>query len=113
MGYGRAPLEVSADGKYLYQFRDKVMVFDTSDFKVVERIELAKPELPDFEIENVGLGGTLDSISEPGQHVSLFNSSDSDRSQSRLRRCGTSISIPDKSPSTPSDHRPPECLASR
>jgi DNA-binding beta-propeller fold protein YncE len=72
--YGRAGFEVSPDGKYLYQFRDKVVILNTDDFKVVDRIELAKPDFP--AMENIGFGGLLDSISEPGQHVSLFNSAD-------------------------------------
>ena len=72
--YGRAGFEVSPDGKYLYQFRDKVVILDTDDFKVAERIDLAKPDFP--AMENVGFGGLLDSISEPGQHISLFNSAD-------------------------------------
>ncbi len=72
--YGRAGFEISPDGKYLYQFRDKVVILSTDDFKVVDRIELAKPDLPGME--NVGFGGLLDSISEAGQHISLFNSAD-------------------------------------
>jgi DNA-binding beta-propeller fold protein YncE len=72
--YGRAGFEISSDGKYLYQFRDKVVILNTDDFKVVDRIELAKPDLPGME--NVGFGGLLDSIGEPGQHISLFNSAD-------------------------------------
>jgi DNA-binding beta-propeller fold protein YncE len=66
--------EISKDGKYLYQFRDKVVILDTTDFKVVDRIDLAKPELPG--LESVGFGGRLDSLSEPGQHISLFNAVD-------------------------------------
>lgn len=72
--YGRAGFEVSPDGKYLYQFRDKVVILSTDDFKVVDRIDLARPDFPGME--NVGFGGLLDSISEPGQHISLFNSAD-------------------------------------
>ena len=72
--YGRAGFEISPDGKYLYQFRDKVVILGTDDFKVADRVELAKPDLPGME--NVGFGGLLDSISEPGQHISLFNSAD-------------------------------------
>jgi hypothetical protein len=67
-------LTASPDGKYLYQFRDKVIVLDTSNFKVVDRIDLATPE--EAGIANVNLGGTLDSITQPGQFVSLFNASD-------------------------------------
>ena len=73
-GRGGGPFEVSPDGKYLYQFRDAVVILNASDFKEVERIELSKPELPGME--TVGFGGQLDSISEPGQRVTLFNSSD-------------------------------------
>jgi len=73
-GGSRNGFEISPDGKYLYQFRDKVVILSTDDFKVADRIELAKPDLPGME--NVGFGGLLDSISEPGKHISLFNSAD-------------------------------------
>ena len=73
-GGGRIGLEISPDGKYLYQFRDKVVILSTEDFKVVDRIELAKPDFPGME--NVGFGGLLDSIGEPGQHTSVFISAD-------------------------------------
>ena len=73
-GGGRGGFEISKDGKYLYQFRDQVVVMDTADFKVVDRIQLAKPDLPG--VENIGFGGNLDSISAPGEHVSLFNAQD-------------------------------------
>lgn len=73
-GFGRNVFEISPDGKYLYQFRDKVIILNADDFKVVDRIDLAKPELPGME--NVGFGADLDSILEPGKHISLFNSSD-------------------------------------
>lgn len=75
-GFGRfgGGFEVSPDGKYLYQFRDSVVILNASDFKEVERIQLSKPELPGNEI--VGFGGLLDSINEPGQRVTLFNTSD-------------------------------------
>ena len=72
--YGRAAFEISPDGKYLYQFRDKVVILSADDFKVVDRIDLAKPDFTDME--NVGFGGLLDSIGEPGKHISLFNSAD-------------------------------------
>ena len=72
--YGRAAFEVSPDGKYLYQFRDKVVILNADDFKVVDRIDLSRPDFADME--NVGFGGLLDSIGEPGQHISLFNSAD-------------------------------------
>ena len=71
---GRNSFEISPDGKFLYQFRDKVVILNAADFKVVDRIDLAKPDLPGME--NIGFGADLDSILEPGKHVSLFNSSD-------------------------------------
>ena len=74
IGENGSRLEVSPDGKYLYQFRDRVLVLSTSDFKAVDRMDLSQPELPDMD--TVGLGGTLSSIAEPGKHISLFNSTD-------------------------------------
>jgi len=73
-GYGRGRMEISTDGKYLYQFGAKIVVIDTSNFKIVDRIELEKPELPG--LENVAFGGALDSISRPGEYVSIFNAPD-------------------------------------
>jgi DNA-binding beta-propeller fold protein YncE len=70
----RMSFEVSPDGKYLYQFGQKIKILQTSDFKLVETLDLAAP---DFEgMENVRLGGDLDLISQPGMHTSLFNSAD-------------------------------------
>jgi hypothetical protein len=66
--------EVSPDGKFLYQFGPSVKILSTEDFKVVDTIDLSKPDLPGME--QVGVGGTLDSLSEPGHRISLFNSSD-------------------------------------
>ncbi len=73
-GRGRALLDISPDGKYLYHFGEKVLILKTDDFKVVDRMDLSKPELPGME--DIGFGGQLDSIGEPGMHVSVFNSSD-------------------------------------
>src|SRR5262249_2838744 len=73
-GFGGA-FEISPDGKYLYQFRDKVIILNTSDFKEVERIDLAKPELP--SLETVGFGGVLDSLNAvAGQRVTLVMNTD-------------------------------------
>jgi DNA-binding beta-propeller fold protein YncE len=70
----RGGMEISRDGKFLYDFRDKVVIISTDDFHVIDRIDLAKPDLPG--LENVGFGGNLDSIGEPGQHISVFNAAD-------------------------------------
>lgn len=72
-GY-RGAMLVSDDGKYIYLFRDKVLVLDAATFKVVERIDLAKPEAPG--LEGVNFGAPLDTISEKGRYVSLFNGAD-------------------------------------
>jgi len=72
--YGRGNMRVSPDGKYLYLFGRTILIFGTADFKLVDKIELAKPEYPGMM--NVGLGQELDSLQESGQLVSVFNSSD-------------------------------------
>jgi DNA-binding beta-propeller fold protein YncE len=73
-GRGGGGFEVSPDGKYLYQFGATVTVLNSADFSLVERIQLAQPEAP--AMENLGLGGLLEAISDPGQRVSIFNYSD-------------------------------------
>ncbi len=74
--FGRAPLELSPDGKYLYQFGDKITIMQADDFKVLDRIELSKPTFPGVEMENVRFGGDLDLINDAGQHFAVFVSSD-------------------------------------
>jgi hypothetical protein len=74
MGFSRSGMLISPDGKYLYQFRNQVVVLNTSDFKVVDRIDLAKPEFPGMT--NVGLGGVLEPIHQPGFYTSLFYAED-------------------------------------
>ena len=73
-GRGGGGFEVSPDGKYLYQFGSTVTVLNAADFSLVERIQLAQPDAP--AMENLGLGGLLEAISDPGQRVSIFNYSD-------------------------------------
>ncbi len=72
--YGRAAIEVSPDGKYIYQIGDKITILQADDFKIVDHIDLAKPNFPGME--HVHFGGDLDLINEPGQHISIFNSED-------------------------------------
>jgi len=72
--YGRAPIEISPDGKLIYQFGEKITIMQSDDFKVVDRIDLSKPEFPGME--HVRFGGDLDLLSEPGQHISIFNTED-------------------------------------
>jgi len=65
---------ISPDGKYLYEFRDNVLIFDTSDFKLVEKIELAKPRSPGMEM--VGMTSTNLPVDPPGMMTAVFNASD-------------------------------------
>jgi len=72
-GFG-GNMRFSPDGKFLYIFRNAVYIFDTSDFKLIDKIELSKPQFSGMA--NVGIGRTLDSIQEPGMLISVFNSQD-------------------------------------
>ena len=57
---GAGAIEVSPDGKYLYQFGEKITILQASDFKVLDHIDLARPEAPGME--NVHFGSDLDLI---------------------------------------------------
>ncbi len=72
-GFG-GNMRFSPDGKYFYVFRNSVFIFDASDFKLVDKIELSKPQFPGMA--SVGLGRTLDSLQQPGMLISVFNSQD-------------------------------------
>jgi hypothetical protein len=69
-----AGLRVSPDGKHLYQFRENVLIFDTADFKLEEKIELSKPQYPGME--RVGVWANNDPADEPGIMQTVFNASD-------------------------------------
>lgn len=70
----RTAMMVSEDGKYLYFFRDKVVVLNTADLTVVDRIDLAKAEATGMETAT--FGGALDTLAGPDEYVSLFTTSD-------------------------------------
>jgi DNA-binding beta-propeller fold protein YncE len=72
--FGRFGFEVSTDGKYLYQFRDKVAILDAATLKVVQRMDLAKPDDP--LMLRLGYGEQINSLRRPGYHISLFNAAD-------------------------------------
>lgn len=74
IGGFRVAFKVSGDGKYLYAFGEKVIVIDTATLKATDRIDLARPE--GTGLENVGFGGSLETLRTPGQYVSLFNAAD-------------------------------------
>jgi DNA-binding beta-propeller fold protein YncE len=69
-----AGLRVSPDGKHLYHFRENVLIFDTTDFKLEEKIELAKPLFPGME--HVGVEANNDPADDPGLMHAFFNASD-------------------------------------
>jgi hypothetical protein len=72
-GY-RNTIRVSPDGKLLYLFRDSIMVFNTSDFKFVKKIELSKPTDPSSDGSFAGL---VNDPNEPaGKVIGIFDSSD-------------------------------------
>lgn len=72
--WGVGALEISPDGKLLYQFGDKITILQASDFKVLDHIDLARPDTAGME--NIRYGGDLDLINEPGEHTAMFVSSD-------------------------------------
>lgn len=72
--YGRSPFHVSPDGRYIYQFRDKVTILDTGDFHVVDRINLSQPDFPDLTA--VGMGASMHTLEQSGAVVSMFNAED-------------------------------------
>jgi DNA-binding beta-propeller fold protein YncE len=72
--YGVGWIEISPDGKYLYQFGEKITILQASDFKVIDHIDLARPDEPGME--NVHFGSDLDLINSPGEHTGMFVWSD-------------------------------------
>ncbi|MGH9671753.1 MAG: hypothetical protein ACRD44_01105 [Bryobacteraceae bacterium] len=73
LGLG-AQMRISPDGKFLYLFQDNVLIVDTTDFKVVEKIELGRPAFPGMG--NIGLGLRDDPAVDRGIVTGLFNSTD-------------------------------------
>ncbi|HKX00762.1 MAG TPA: hypothetical protein VJN43_23675 [Bryobacteraceae bacterium] len=69
-----AGLRVSPDGKHLFQFRENVLIFSTDDFKLEEKIELAKPQYPGME--RIGVWANNDPADEPGIMQTVFNAAD-------------------------------------
>jgi len=78
--WGVGAMEVSPDGKYVYQFGARITILQATDFKVLDHIDLEKPEIAGMERVHFGqygdFGGDLDLINEPGQHTAMFVSAD-------------------------------------
>lgn len=70
----RANMMISPDGKLLYLFRDKVVILNTSDFKAVDHIDIAKPE--GAGLENTSFGGGVELLRNNDEYVSLFTAAD-------------------------------------
>lgn len=70
----RNSMKLSPDGKLLYIFRHNILVLDTSNFELVKKVDLAKPQAPG--IENVSLGILDDPNELPGKVTGVFSSSD-------------------------------------
>lgn len=73
-GWGSGWMEISPDGKYLYQFGERITILNAGDFKVIDHIDLSRPDAPGME--NVQFGSDLDLINEPGEHTGIFVWSD-------------------------------------
>ena len=71
---GEGGLRVSPDGKFLYSFADNVRIFDTTDFKLVETIELSKPLYPGME--RISMNPRDDPNEPPGTVTGIFQSTD-------------------------------------
>jgi hypothetical protein len=71
----RALMRVSPDGKSLYIFRQQILVFNTSDFKLAKKIELSNPVAPPG-MDNLSLNVLDDPNEPPGKLMSIFNASD-------------------------------------
>ena len=66
-------MRLSPDGKTLYVFGQNILVFDTTDFKLKEKIELQKTY---SMADTLSLGGDLDPWGDPAIMTSSFISTD-------------------------------------
>ncbi len=70
----RGQFRVSPDGKYLYQFGQTINIYDTTDFKLTDKIELSKPQYAGME--GIFLSPGDDPHDAPGKMSGVFNSTD-------------------------------------
>lgn len=73
-GRGGGGMRVSPDGKSLWFFRENIYIVDTTDFKLVQTIPMARPEFP--YMESLSLSGVEDPHEEPGKMTAIFTTSD-------------------------------------
>ncbi len=73
MGRVSANMHVSSDGKFLYLMRQGILVFDTTNFKLVEKLDLSEPE---SGVGSVGMGQQLDTLQRPNELTGMFTATD-------------------------------------
>src|SRR5579871_694263 len=71
---GGVGLQFSPDGKYLYVFSEDIYVYDTTDFKEVDKWELSRPLEDGFG--RINFNTTDDDYEEPGYFTGIFTVSD-------------------------------------
>ena len=69
-----ANMRFSQDGKLLYFFGEDILIYDTTDFKQVDKWELSRPIEDGFG--RINLSGMDDSYEEPGFFTGLFQVQD-------------------------------------
>jgi hypothetical protein len=67
-------MRFSPDGKLLYLFGDEILAYDTTDFKQVDKWDLARPIEEGLGRLNFGFPEDLNE--EPGYYTSIFNMQD-------------------------------------
>jgi hypothetical protein len=72
-------LRFSPDGKLLYLFGEDILVYDTTDFKQVDKWEISRPIEDGFGRINVGFPDDLNE--EPGFYTGIFNVQDAVQSR--------------------------------
>ena len=69
-----AELKFSPDGKFLYLFGEDVVIFDTKDYKQVDKWELSRPYENGFG--RINFGAMDDDYEEPGFFTGIFTVQD-------------------------------------
>jgi hypothetical protein len=67
-------MRFSPDGKLLYMFGDDILIFDTTDFKQVDKWELSRPLEEGLGRLNFGFPNDINE--DPGFYTSIFNMQD-------------------------------------
>jgi hypothetical protein len=67
-------MRFSPDGKLRYFFGDEILIYDTTDFKQVDKWDLSRP--PEEGLGRMNFGFPTDLNEEPGFYTSMFNMQD-------------------------------------